>query len=74
MTVLEKNAQADPKKFYPLLVRKEMKKKYSTEDEIALINNYISAPEKYGEKYAAYQAYRAECKGKALQITGGRKE
>ena len=70
MTLLEKNAKANPDKWYPILVRKFIAEKYSIEDELAIRNNYDIDPEKYAEKYAAYQAYRAECKARAKVICG----
>lgn len=68
MTLLEKNAKANPDKWYPILVRRYIAKKYSIEDELAIRNNYDIDPDKYAEKYAEYQSYRAECKARAKEI------
>ena len=70
MTLLEKNAKANPDKWYPILVRKFIAEKYSIEDELAIRNNYDIDPEKYAEKYAEYQSCRAECKARARVICG----
>ena len=47
---------------YPRLVAQYIHERYSPDDETALINNYLSDPETYGEEYREYQAYRAEVK------------
>lgn len=47
---------------YPKLVSEFIHKRYSPDDETALINNYLENPSEYGEEYAEYQAYRAEVK------------
>ena len=47
---------------YPRLVAQHIHERYSADDETALINNYLSDPETYGEEYREYQAYRAEVK------------
>lgn len=47
---------------YPKLVSEYIHKRYSADDETALINNYISDPETYGDEYHEYQAYRNEVK------------
>lgn len=47
---------------YPRLVAQYIHEKYSPDDETALINNYLSDPETYGEEYREYQAYRAKVK------------
>ena len=47
---------------YPKLVSELIHKRYSADDETALINNYLADPTEYGEEYAEYQAYRAEVK------------
>ena len=70
MTLLEKNAKANPDKWYPILVRRYIAEKYSIEDELAIRNNYDLDPERYAEKYAEYQSYRAECKARARVICG----
>ena len=70
MTLLEKNAKANPDKWYPILVRRYIAKKYSIEDELAIRNNYDLDPEKYREKYEQYQSYRLECKARAKEICG----
>ena len=47
---------------YPKLVSEFIHKRYSADDETALINNYLKNPQEYGEEYTEYQAYRAEVK------------
>ncbi len=43
-----------------------IRERYSPDDEFALINNMIDSPtEEHRDEYAAYQAYRAECKERA---------
>jgi len=70
MTLLEKNAKANPEKWYPKLVSDFIHEKYSSDAETALINNYLADPSEYAEKYAEYQTYRAECKARAKEICG----
>ena len=59
LTRLQKKNKAQ---LYPKLVSEYIHKRYSADDETALINNYISDPETYGEEYQEYQAYRNEVK------------
>ena len=47
---------------YPKLVSELIHKKYSLDDELALLNNHNADPETYQQEYAKYQAYRAEVK------------
>ncbi len=47
---------------YPRLVAQHIHERYSADDETALINNYLSDPQTYGDEYREYQAYRAEVK------------
>ncbi|GEM_PF-4605871 len=70
MTLLEKNAKANPDKWYPILVREFIKEQYSLEDELAIRNNYDLDNEAYAEEYEAYQRYRLECKARAKAICG----
>ena len=70
MTLLEKNAKANPDKWYPILVRRYIAKKYSIEDELAILNNYATDPQKYATEYTAYQTFRAECKARAKEELG----
>jgi hypothetical protein len=66
MTLAQKNAEI----LYPILVRKNIAKKYSVEDELAILNNYATDPVKYAEEYNAYQTFRAECKQRAKTELG----
>lgn len=66
MTVAQKNAEVA----YPILVRKYIAQSYSVEDELAILNNYASDPQKYESEYTAYQAFRAECKARAKEELG----
>lgn len=66
MTVSQKNAEAA----YPILVRKYIAQNYSVEDELAILNNYATDPQKYATEYQAYQAFRAECKATAKEELG----
>lgn len=66
MTVAQKNAE----KAYPILVRKYIAKSYSVEDELAILNNYATDPQKYAEEYQTYQTFRAECKARAKAELG----
>ena len=66
MTVAQKNAEVA----YPILVRKYIAQKYSVEDELAILNNYASDPQKYASEYSAYQTFRAECKARAKEELG----
>ena len=69
----ESLARANAEKYYPIRVRELIaeNENYSTpENEIALINNYISDPQKYGQEYAKYQAFREECKARARRELG----
>lgn len=59
------------KKPYAQLVREEVAKRYSLQDEIALINNYNlyrvnPSMLRYKQDYDAYQAYRQQCKEQAI--------
>ena len=67
MNLLQKNKE----QYYPVLVSKLIHERYSADTETALINNYLSDPETYGEEYRAYQVFRLECKEKARRITNG---
>lgn len=58
---------------YPLSYRakviRDIRKRYSIEDELALINNYNAylfdnRLVEYNDRYKEYQAYRQECKNK----------
>lgn len=66
MTVSQKNAE----KAYPILVRKYIAKQYSVEDELAILNNYATDPQKYATEYQNYQTFRAECKERAKVMCG----
>lgn len=66
MTVAQKNAEVA----YPILVRKYIAQKYSVEDELAILNNYASDPQKYATEYQTYQAFRSECKQRAKAELG----
>lgn len=66
MTVAQKNAEVA----YPILVRKYIAQSYSVEDELAILNNYASDPQKYESEYTAYQTFRAECKQRAKEELG----
>ena len=60
------------KKPYAQLVREEVAKRYSLQDEIALINNYnLYLQDKrltrYKKEYEEYQVFRADCKEQAKQ-------
>jgi hypothetical protein len=44
------------------LVSNLIRRKYSQDDEFALINNYNLDNSKYQQEYDAYQNYRIECK------------
>ena len=66
MTVAQKNAEVA----YPIFVRKYIAQKYSIEDELAILNNYATDPQKYATEYRAYQAFRAECKERAKEELG----
>lgn len=61
MTVSQMNANIA----YPQRVRKYIAERYSVEDELAILNNYATDPQKYAEEYAQYQQWRAECKARA---------
>ena len=64
MNLLQKNKE----QYYPVMVSKLIHERYSADAETALINNYLSDPETYGEEYAEYQAFRSECKQRAKEI------
>lgn len=66
MTVAQKNAEIA----YPILVRKYIAKRYSVEDELAILNNYATDPQKYATEYQTYQTFRAECKARAKEELG----
>jgi len=53
---------------YSHIVRKLISERYTIEDELALINNYIADPAMYEDRYNEYQSYREECKLLATQI------
>ncbi len=58
---------------YKQRVIKEIRKKYSLEDEIALINNYNTYQENnelvvYKQEYDAYQTYRVAIKEKIKEV------
>ena len=63
-------AKKNPEKWYPIYVSEFIHERYSADAETALINNYLVDPEKYRDKYAKYQAYRAECKARAKEELG----
>ena len=59
------------KKPYAQLVREGVAKRYSLQDEIALINNYnLYLQDKrltrYKKEYEEYQVFRADCKEQAI--------
>lgn len=54
---------------YKAKVKELVHKRYSLDDEIALINNITAGvTEKRQSEYAAYQEYREECKRMAKEI------
>lgn len=59
---LTKLQKKNKEQLYPKLVSEFIHKRYSADDETALINNYLENPQEYGEEYQIYQAYRAEVK------------
>lgn len=59
---LTKLQKKNKEQLYPKLVSEFIHKRYSYDDEVALLNNYNADPQAYGEEYAEYQAYRAEVK------------
>lgn len=63
-------AKKNPEKWYPIYVSEFIHERYSADAETALINNYLADPEEYRDKYAEYQAYRAECKTRAKEELG----
>ena len=63
-------AKKNPEKWYPIYVSEFIHERYSADAETALINNYLADPEEYRDKYAKYQAYRAECKVRAKEELG----
>ena len=50
------------KEKYPELVAELIHERYTVNDELALLNNYLSDPGTHAAEYAEYQAYRAEVK------------
>jgi hypothetical protein len=50
------------------LIRALVSEKYSLEDEIALINNYLTAPAMHEQEYNQYQIYRNTCKTIATEL------
>ena len=50
-------AQVEPK-----LISELIHKRYSFDDEIALLNNFNADPETYAQEYEDYQAFRVEVK------------
>ncbi len=55
---------------YKAKVEELIRERYSASDEFALINNVmVGTPTKKREdEYAAYQAYRSECKARAKEL------
>lgn len=53
---------------YELLVSAFIHVKYSLDDEIALVNNYVTDPAGYEEDYKVYQEWRKYCKEAARTI------
>ncbi len=65
--------QREKKTSYRQQVINEIRKKYSLEDEIALINNYNAYQENnelvvYKQEYDAYQTYRVAIKEKIKEV------
>ena len=50
------------------LIRALISERFSIENEIALINNYIAQPANYEQEYQDYQLYRSICKTIATQL------
>ncbi|MFW6327294.1 MAG: hypothetical protein ACOC2F_03195 [Bacteroidota bacterium] len=50
------------------LITALIRRKYTSDDEIALINNYQDGEASHVEEYEEYQAYRNECKTIANQF------
>lgn len=55
---------------YKAKVEELIRERYTASDEFALINNVMTSnpSEKRTSEYAAYQAYREECKARAKEI------
>ena len=61
----KKRLEEEKQNLYKTTIRRKIHKKYSIDDEIALQNNFITSPEKYGTEYQEYQNYREQCKREA---------
>ena len=54
-----------PEKSYEQLVSEYIRRKYSIDDELAILRQKDAKP----EEYAAYYAYAEECKARARELT-----
>lgn len=54
-----------PKKTYAQLVSEYIRRKYSIDDELAILRQKEEKP----DEYAAYYAYAEECKARARELT-----
>lgn len=59
VTRLEKKNR---KQTYPKKIAEYIHKRYSADDETALINNYLADPQTHAKEYEEYQSYRNEVK------------
>ena len=70
MTTFEARNGIAPETYYPSLVSKKIRMRYSQDEVEALTSNYLNDTDKYKVEWDEFQAYRNQCKAEAKKELG----